>query len=444
MKVQIETISPYEKKIFLEIPSEIVSQEFDSSYRSLNRSVKLKGFRPGKVPRTILSRYYQTQVEKEVASKLISDSFRQAVAEHRLQPVAEPIVLDQALTEGKNFTCTLSLEVKPEVTVGDYLGLEIEVPPVTIAEEEIDLELKKIQEANAQLKPLDSPRVIREKDMVVLDFAGTISGKPLEGWKVNDHLVEAGSKTLIGDLDNYLIGLSPNEEKEVAIVLPANYTRKELAGKEISVHLKVKEVKEKILPSLDDEFAKDVGDYNTLAELKNHLRQKLLERKKAQNDQEAQEKILKVLIAKHPFPVPQTMIEHQVQNLIARAEIRLAREGMKLEEADLDRQKLRDSFRPLAENDVRGSLILEKIALKENLAISEAEQDEKLESLAKQINQRGEVLKGYYQKKNLMEDLRRQMLEEKTLDFLLSQAKIEEGVNAPSATLAEAYPEGKK
>jgi len=441
MKVQIETISPYEKKIFFEIPSNTVSEELESTYRALNQNVKLKGFRPGKVPRSILSRYYKTKIEEEVTSKLIVDSFRKAVEEHHLLPVAEPTVLDRVFEEGKDFTYTVTVEVKPEVTVDSYLGLEVEMPGVSIADEEVEAQLKILQDSHAQLKPLDSPRPIQEKDLVILDFEGSLSGKPLEGWKVNNHLVEAGSKTLVGDLDLQLIGLSQSEEKNILITLPENYPKKELAGKEIHVHLKVKEIKEKILPPLDDELAKDVGDYSSLADLKARLRQTLEEQKKDQAHQAAKGKILDLLIEKHPFPVPKSMIERQVQNLISRAEIRLARQGMKLEESNVDRQKLHESFQPMAEKEVQGSLILEKIAEVEKLSVSEAEIEEKFEKLAAQTNQRVEAVKKFYQKKDLGEDLRAQMLEEKTLDFLLSQAKIMRGGNALPTTPVEAFPE---
>ncbi|MDO8956275.1 MAG: trigger factor, partial [Deltaproteobacteria bacterium] len=222
MKVQIETISPYEKKIFFEIPSNTVSEELESTYRALNQNVKLKGFRPGKVPRSILSRYYKTKIEEEVTSKLIVDSFRKAVEEHHLLPVAEPTVLDRVFEEGKDFTYTVTVEVKPEVTVDRYLGLEVEMPGVSISDEEVEAQLKILQDSHAQLKPLDSPRPIQEKDLVILDFEGSLSGKPLEGWKVNNHLVEAGSKTLVGDLDLQLIGLSQSEEKNILITLPEN------------------------------------------------------------------------------------------------------------------------------------------------------------------------------------------------------------------------------
>ncbi|MGC8811673.1 MAG: trigger factor, partial [bacterium] len=254
MQVEIENLNPLEKKISVKIPADVVTREIEATYRSLNQKIKLKGFRPGKIPQSILSRHYKTQVEEEVANKLISTSLAEAVQEYNLVPVSEPNVLNHAFTAEKDFTYAVSFEVKPEFTVQDYLGLEIEVPEVVVTEEEIEAELKKLQENHAQLKPLEESRPVRERDMVLVDFEGTLAGQPIEGWKVVNHLVEAGSGTLVGDLDKSLIGMHLGEEKDVKLTLPADYLKKDLAGKEISVHLKVKEIKEKILPQVDDEF----------------------------------------------------------------------------------------------------------------------------------------------------------------------------------------------
>jgi len=444
MKVGIEKTSPIERKIFFEIPGDVVSQEVESAYRTLNRNVKLKGFRPGKAPRSILERYYKNQVQEEVVSKLIKDSYGKAVEEYHLTPVVAPTVLDHTFDAGKDFKYSVTVEVKPEVTVEGYSGLEVEKPAVTVSEEDVEARLKQLQETHAQLKPLGTQRPIQAKDFVIIDFEGFHADRPLEGWKAQDHLVEAGSKTLVGELDLQLLGLSQNEERNIQLTLPETYSKKELAGQKIDVHIKVKEIKEKILPALDDEFAKDVGKFNTLAELRVRLRQNIEEEKQAQVDRAAKEKLLATLVEKHPFAVPKSMVERHVQNLISRTELRLARQGMKLGEANLDRQKLHDSFLPTAEKDVRGSLILEKIAEMEKLSVGEAELTQRFEKMAAQLNQRVEALKGYYQKEGLLEEFRAQILEEKTLDLLLSQSKFTERPGNPAEISPGAHPEEKK
>jgi trigger factor len=434
MKVQIENTSSFEKKIFFEIPREVVSQEVESTYRALNRNVKVKGFRPGKVPRSILERYYKAQVEGEVITKLIEDSYGKAVEEHHLTPVAAPNVVDRAFEPGKDFTYAVTVEVKPQVSVEGYRGLEVEKPAVLVKEEEVEARLKGLQEAHAQLKPVEADRPVQEKDLAVVDFEGSLGGKPLEGWKVKDHLVEVGSRSLVGGLDQQLIGLPLRQERDLVVTLPEDYPRKEWAGKEINVRVQVKEIKEKILPALDDELAKEAGDFQNFQELKDRLRKNLEEQKQAEATQAAKEKLLDLLREKHPFAIPQSMIDRQVENIMARTELQLARQGVKLDSANLDSQKLRESLRPSAEKEVQGSLILEKVAESEKIVVSDAELEQKLEQLAAQLKQRVEAVKSFYQKKDRLEDLRMVMLEEKTLDFLLGQANVKEGAASPEET----------
>lgn len=431
MKVQIENTGPFERKIFFEIPGDVVSKEVDSTYRALNQNVKLKGFRPGKVPRSILERYYKAQVEKEVIAKLIEDSYGKAVEEYHLAPVAAPTILDRVFEGGKDFKYTVTVEVKPEITVEGYLGLEVERSPVAVTEEEVEVRLKALQDSHAQLRPVEADRPVQEKDFVIVDFQGTLGGKPLEGWKVNDHLVEVGSKSLVGWLDQQLVGLPRNQERDLTITLPETYPQKELAGKEIQVRVRVKEIKEKVLALLDDEFAKEVGDFQNLQDLRARLRKNLEEQKQAQADQAAKERLMDLLREKNPFTVPKSMIERQVQHMMARTELQLARQGMKVDSTGLDHQKIRESLTPAAEKEVRASLILGNVAEKEKISINDDELQQRFEQLARQLNQRVEAVKSYYQKEDRLDDLRALLLEEKTLDFLLSKANIVAGKSIP-------------
>jgi trigger factor len=292
--------------------------------------------------------------------------------------------------------------------------------PVVVTEEEVEERLRALQDSHAQLKPVEADRPVQAKDFVIIDFEGSLGGKPLEGWKVNDHLVEAGSNTLVGGMDQQFIGLPRNEERSFPLDLPEDYPRKELAGKKIDVRLRVKEIKEKILPPLDDDFAKEVGEFQNLPELRDRLRKNL-----------AEEKIVDFLRAKHPVAIPKGMVDRQVQNLMARTEFQMARQGMKLDRSALDGEKIRESLAPTAEKEVQGSLILEKIAEKEKISVLDTEVEQRLQQLATQMSQRVETVKSYYQKDDRLENLRAVLLEEKTLEFLLSKAKIIEGRSTP-------------
>ena len=248
----------------------------------------------------------------------------------------------------------------------------------------------------------------------------------------------------MGALDERLVGLPRGEEREIPLTLPQDYSRKDLAGKEVKVRVKVKEIKEKILPALDDDFAKEVGEFQTLADLKARLRKTLEEQTQARADQAAKEKLLDLLREKHAFSIPQSMIDRQVEHIMARTEAQLARQGLKLNTAGLDTPKIRESLTPNAEKEVRGSLILEKVAAKENISVSDEEVEKRLQELATQLNQRVEAVKSYYQKKDRLEDLRALLLEEKTLDFLLGKAKIIEGRSTPPDAAPGVPPEEAK
>ncbi|HSR11028.1 MAG TPA: trigger factor [Thermodesulfobacteriota bacterium] len=440
MKVQIESTGPYEKKMSVEVPADAVTREIESTYRALNRNVKIKGFRPGKVPRSILERYYRAQVEAEVSAKLIEDSYGKAVQENRLAPVAAPNVLDRSFEAGKDFKYTVTVEVKPEIKAEGYKGLSVERPEAKVSEEEVEARLKDLQDSHAQLKPVEPGRPVREKDQVVVDFHGDFEGKPVEGWNVTNHLVEAGSKSLVGGLDQQLIGMSPGEEKETPLTLPEDYPRKELAGKEIRVRLKVKEIKEKILHALDDEFAREVGEFQSLEELKTRIRSSLLEQKQNRANRAAKEKLMDLVRERNPFAVPKSMVERQIDAMVARTEVQLARQGLQLQGTGRDDPKIRESVAPAAEKEVRDSLLLEKIAEIENISVTDDEVEKRLQQLAAQMNQRPEALKSYYEKKGRMEDLRALLLEDKALDFLLAQANVED---RPPAS-EEASPEKKE
>jgi trigger factor len=424
MKVQVEEVSSVEKRLSFEIPGEAVSQEVESAYRTLNQSVKLKGFRPGKIPRSILERYYGKQVAEDVQNKLISDSYARALEENNIFPVGEPSVLDRQFAENKEFKYSLTVETKPEISVAGYEGLEIEREKPSVSDADVEARLAELRERSAQLKPLSASRPVQEKDFVVFDFEGSLDGQPLEGWKANDHLAEAGRKMLMGDLDLHLVGLAPGEEKTVSLALPETYARKELAGKEIRVRLKVKEIKEKILPALDDDFAKDTGDHATLADLREKLRRTLEEEQNARAEQAAKDRLLTRLIEKTPFDVPKSMVERQLQTLVSRAEWRLANQGLRLDPQNPERQKFRESLRPAAEREVRSMLILEKIADLEKISVGDEELEARLETLARELNQRPEALRSLYEKDERLEDLRARLRDEKTLESLLSRAKV--------------------
>ena len=271
MKVSVEEISSIKKKISVEIPEDRIQQEVESFYKQLGREAKIKGFRPGKVPRNILERYFKDYVKSEVIQKLMQESYPQALSEAGLLPVSQPVIDPGEFEEGKPFQYSAVVEVKPEIQLGEYTGLKIEGKKEEVKEEEIEARLKGLQNLHANLKLIPEIRPVRTGDFVTLDYEASLGGSPLEGGKAVDLAVEVGSGQFIPAFEEKLIGLLPEEEREVEVLFPEDYGYQKWAGKTISFHVKIKEIKEKILPALDDEFAKDLGDYSSFEELRAKL-----------------------------------------------------------------------------------------------------------------------------------------------------------------------------
>ncbi|MDY7032060.1 MAG: trigger factor, partial [Thermodesulfobacteriota bacterium] len=220
MSVEIEEISPVEKKVTITVRPEVVDKELDSAYRSLGKKVKIKGFRQGKIPRSILERYYKSQVEEEVVAQLVNDSCFKTLEENGIVPVSKPIIDNGGLEKGKEFLYSAKVEVKPEIEVKGYRGMEVQKEKLDISEEDVDKKLAELQESNAQLQEVDEPRSSRIDDFVILDYEGFLGNESIEGEKVSDHLLELGSGTFSKEFEDQLIGLDKGEKKDIQIILP--------------------------------------------------------------------------------------------------------------------------------------------------------------------------------------------------------------------------------
>jgi trigger factor len=281
MKVTVEDVGSLKKKMNVEVPEDLVTKEINTIYADLGKKAKIKGFRPGKVPRNILERYFKDHVKTEAVQKLIQDFYPQALSEVSLHPVSQPVIDPGELEKEKPFLFSAAFEVKPDIKVEGYIGVNVEAKREEVTEEEVEARLKGLQDLHSQLKTIADARPIRNGDFTIIDYEAKIDGKPVEGGKAIDYTVEVGSGRFIPALEERLVGLNPEEEKEIEVTFPEDYGYKKWAGKAVSFHVKIKEVKEKILPPLDDEFAKDLGDFSSLEELRAKLREETRREKDA-------------------------------------------------------------------------------------------------------------------------------------------------------------------
>ena len=424
MKANVEEISSIKKKVSIEIPEDHIVKEVDSFYKDLGNKAKIKGFRPGKVPRNILERYFKDYVKAEVVQKLIQDTYPQALEEANLQPVSPPTIDPGEFEHGKPFQYSVVIEVKPDIKLEGYTGLKIDRKKEEVKEEEIEERLRAIQNLHANLKTISEARPIQAGDYVIIDYEASLEGKPLEGGKAIDFTVEVGSGQFIQAFEEKLIGLKPEEESEVEVSFPENYGYQKWAGKTVSFHVKIKEVKEKILPPLDDEFAKDLGDYSSFDEFKTKLRGDIGKEKELALERQLKDQIADQLLATNPFEVPESLVEEQTKALVSDMKLRLAAQGLELQSLGITEEKLQGDYKTMAEKQVRTFLILEKIAGQEGISVTDEEADDRLREVSERMHQKFDVVKRYYEKNGLLPEVKAGIIRDKTLSFLLEKANI--------------------
>jgi len=424
MKTTVEEISSIKKKVNIEVPGDEVTREIGSFYEDLRKKAKIKGFRPGKAPRSILERHFKNYVKAEVLQKLIQDTYPNALSEKNLHPVSDPVIEPGELENEKPFQYSATIEVKPDIKPEGYLGLKIEGKKEEVKDEEVGERLKRLQDLHAHLKTISEARSIQGGDHVIVDYEAKMDGKPLEEGKAIDFTVEVGSGRFIPALEENLIGLKPEEEKEIAVSFPEDYGYKKWAGKTISFHVKIKEIKEKVLPLLDDEFAKDLGDYSSLEELKAKLTGEIEREKELALERQLKDQMVDQLLQANPFEVPEVLVEEQTKAYVSDTKLRLATQGVDLKNLGVSEDKLQEDYREMARKQVRTFLILEKIASQEGITVTDEEAEDRLREISERTHQKFDVVKRYYEKNGLIPEVKAGIMSNKTLNFLLQKANI--------------------
>jgi trigger factor len=420
VRIDVEDLGSTKKRLQIGVPAEIVTKEIDSTYRKLGKKAKIKGFRPGKVPRTVLQRYYGDYIRDEVINKLVNDTYFKALSEKDIKPVSQPTIDNGTLEEGKAFEYSAIVEVKPDIALKDYLGLQLKASRANVGKGDVEKRLRELQNLHAQLATVEKRRKTREGDFVIIDYEGFSEGRPFDGSSGKDFMLQIGDGRFIPGFDEKLIGLERNDQKEVEVTFPEGHPT--MAGRRAVFRVKLKEIKEKILPKLDDEFAKDIGEYQDLKELKAKIREDLKREGEESVKRDLERQLTEKLIDGNPFDVPRSMVEHQIEYLVADTKIRLASQGLALQDVGADEGRLRKDFEDTAIKRVKQGLILEKISGLEEISVKDEEVTERLRQISLRTNQNVEKVRGYYQEGARMEELKARILEEKTLEFLLKRS----------------------
>jgi trigger factor len=305
-----------------------------------------------------------------------------------------------------------------------YLELNIEGKKEEVKDEEVEERLKSLQNLHANLKTIQEARPIQNGDFVTVDYEARMDGKPLEEGRAIDLTVEVGSGRFIPAFEEKLIGLRSEEEREIEVTFPEDYGYKKWAGKTISFHVKIKEIKEKILPVLDDEFAKDLGDYSSLEELKVKLKEEIEREKKLALERQLKDQMVDQLLQKNTFEIPESLVGEQLKALVSNTKLRLATQGVSLDKLGVSEEKLQEDYRETAMRQVRTFLILEKIAGQEGITVTDEEVEDRLKEISERTHQKFDVVKRYYEKNGLIPEVEAGIMNEKTLNFLLEKANI--------------------
>jgi trigger factor len=424
MQVRIEEVSPVEKKMFVEIPWETVSQKLGDAYRELGKGVALKGFRKGKVPRPVLEQVYGPRVNAEVAYELVRESFFRANQEHNLAAVAEPRVEEAApIKKGQPFTFQAIIEVRGEVVPQDYKGLAIERRKLDIADAAVEEALAQLRREHTELRPIEGRDVTAAGDIVGLSITGTIGEHQINQPQFAVDLDDDEREPLPG-IRNALMGIPlDTKEKKIEMQVPEDYKDESLRGRKADLTVTILEARAKDVPDLDDEFAKDTGKADTLDGLKAALRKELEDKEREVIDREAREAVLRELIKSNQIPVASSLVERAVEMQYQRLRQML---GMKPERNAQIPDDLKDKMRPAGADEVRGQLLLEAIADKENVVVTDEELSKHVEQTAKARNMAPAKLRAEWQRDGRLDSVTYSLRQDKVLKFLVDNAQVTE------------------
>ena len=427
MSVQVEKLEKNMAKLTIEVPAEELEAALEKAYQKSKNRINIPGFRKGKAPRKMIEKMYGAGIfYEDAANILIPDAYTKAVEECEEVIVSQPEISVVQIEKGNPFIFTAEVAVKPEVTLGDYKGLEVEKTEVSVAEEEIDKEVDKERENNSRMLDIDD-RAVESGDMIKLDFEGFVDGVAFEGGKGTDYPLTIGSGSFIPGFEDQLIGAKLGEETEVNVTFPEEYQSKDLAGKAAVFKCKVNEIKVKELPEADDEFAKDVSEFDTLAEYRDDIRAKLLDRKTEEAKREKERKALDKAVENATMEIPDAMVNEQVRRIADDFARRLQAQGLSMEQymqfTGMTPDSYMDQVRPEALKRIKNSLVLEAVAKAENIEISDERVEEEIKKMAESYKMEPEKSKemmGDYEVEQLKNDLSVQAAAE-----LISEAAVE-------------------
>jgi trigger factor len=427
MQVTVEAINPVTKKVSIEIPAERVDAEIEKAYAGIQKKAKLQGFRPGKAPMQLIRRTYSDAMRDEVMRRFYEQTLFKALDEHKIEPIDSPTIESDILEQGAPFKYSALVEIMPEILLNEYTGFAVSKEKFVLNPDNIEGEIKRMQENMAQLIPLDEDAVAEKGHTVSVDYTFSVEGFPEESSTAEDAELELGTNRMLPGFEEQLIGVKCGDQKEIRITLPEDYRNKDAAGKEGLFQVTVKEIKRKELPELDDDFAQQFGEYETLDQLRAKMAEHLGKQETERIENELKERVIQALIRKNPLDVPQSMVKRQLDHMLENLKNRLKGQRMSIEMMGLDDDGFRERFRDSAEDKVKGGLLLMALVEKENITANDDDLAERYELIAAgNPDMLGRIKEYYASNKAARNSLISEIKEDKAIRFLLDNAVVTE------------------
>jgi trigger factor len=424
LSVKLEDISQVKKKMSFEVPWAFVKDELENVYRDIGKKAKIKGFRPGKIPRKVLENYFKADAEGEAITNIVNKYYWQELDNLGIVTLSRPEIEQDGLKENTDFSFSASFETEPDFEPQGYQGLELEKLNITISEEDLDKRLQEVRKMFATMQDVTEDRQAVMGDFVLIDFSGKLDGQALPELQSENFMLELGSKRFIPGFEEQLVGMKNGESKDVNVTFPEDYHEKKMAGKDVTFNVTLKGLKEQKLPEIDENFIKNFDKYNTLEDLKNDVKKSMEDQCKRQSDAELRDKITEAIVKANEFEAPPSLVERQIFYMISDTQKRMKSAGMDEKNAMELSFRMHDQFKQDAEKTVKSFLLLKKIAEKEAISVSDNDLDNHFRELAEIHHTDYEVVKSAYDNEERMNSLKSEIIQKKVFDFIEQRANI--------------------
>ncbi len=423
MKVDVVDVDRVTKKIEVEVPADKITEITENIYGELKRQAKIKGFRPGKIPKSILTTYYKDYIEDELKRRVIEGTMSEVLSEANVKPVTEPIA--DFVEDGDRFVYTLLCEVFPDIEISSYKGVEVEVDAIRVTDDDIDKRIEQMKELYAEMIPREADSGARKGDFIIVKYKGYLDGRPMKDVYSEAYPLELGTSQLMPEFESAIYDMKKGEIKNVDVAFPDDYQLKDIAGKTLLFEIEIKDIREKRLPDMNDEFAKDVN-FENVEKMKESLKAEIEKEKLNSRKQFISNKIMEMLTSNIDIQVPKRLLAKHTEAMLEEAKTRFNTEHFTEEDLKAFQGNIRADFEKKAAERIKSDIILARIAEIEGIKLEDDDVHNRMKKIAEETKRPFDEVKGIYEKYDFIEGMKISIVQQKTMDFLMENANIKE------------------